>query len=913
VKGAAEAGTDFRGRIVGRESELALLQEFFASERQAFVLTGGPGIGKTTLWEAGLEFAAERGLRVLRARPSDAEAQLSFAGLADLLDEVELTGLAPPQRHALEVALLRVEPAGAAPEPHAIALGLFNALRELAVKEPVVVGVDDIQWLDRSSAEALTFAARRLQGHAVRFLLAKRSEVASALDRAFESQELGHREVGPLSLGAMRRFLFERLELTLPRRTLRRVYEATAGNPLFALEVGRTFAERGAPGIGEDVPVPDAVDDLLGTRVDGLSEPLRRLLLGLALSAELHPAQVTAIAGGDVLEEALSADVVVLDGVRLRPAHPLLAAAARDRSSPVERRDVHRALAEALADPELRARHLALATEHEDPELAATLAAAAAAASARGATEEAVEHAKLALRLSPAGPERVERLLALGEYLLVAGHPQALIDLLSPEVDTLPPGTPRGRAHLLLSVAVMEDDAWAFHVNRALAESEGDPALRASALANKAGVTAVFFATGIAEAEALALEALRLLPDGDPKAERIVLEALGWARIMRGRPIDDLSGRDRVAAAVQHLYQSLERVAGIRLAWRGETREARAAFTRLKSLADERGEALSSVALSLQLCELELRAGEWGAASRVLQEWDQSHDEGFTLTADFARCQALLAAGMGEPGPALEHAMEAIAGVSEERSAWPRLEGLRARGIAALLNHEPEQAAATLRAVWEHTEREGVEDPGAFPVAPDLVEALVEGGELDAATAVTERLSDLAEQQEHPWALATAKRCAALVRLASAAYDEEAAALLEQAAADYERLGLRFDHARSLLNLGRAQRRHRKWAAARSSLEEAAALFDEIGSSGWAEQARSELARIGARRPRPSGELTPSEQRVAELAASGLSNKEIAQELVVTVYTVEAHLKHAYAKLGIRSRSQLAGRLSSQT
>ena len=212
--------------------------------------------------------------------------------------------------------------------------------------------------------------------------------------------------------------------------------------------------------------------------------------------------------------------------------------------------------------------------------------------------------------------------------------------------------------------------------------------------------------------------------------------------------------------------------------------------------------------------------------------------------------------------------------------------------------------------MWDHTRREGVEEPGAFPVAPDLVTALAELGELDEARSVADRLQEEAERQEHPWGLASAKRCAAVVRLAAGTYDEAAAGDLAQAAAAYEQLGLRGDAAHSLLLLGRAQRRLKKWGGARESLERAAAAFEALGSPGWEEEARSELARVGARRPTPSGELTPAERRVVELAADGSSNKEIALALFVSVRTVEAHLTHAYAKLGVRSRAQLARRLS---
>jgi DNA-binding CsgD family transcriptional regulator len=230
-------------------------------------------------------------------------------------------------------------------------------------------------------------------------------------------------------------------------------------------------------------------------------------------------------------------------------------------------------------------------------------------------------------------------------------------------------------------------------------------------------------------------------------------------------------------------------------------------------------------------------------------------------------------------------------------------------GLTELLDHDPARAASSLAAVWEHTEREGIEEPGVFPVGPQLVEARVELGEVEAARAVAARLRQLAEQQAHPWGLAAAKQCEALLEL-TARYDERAAQVLEQAAGEYDALGLRFDAARSLLLLGRLLRRHRKWGAARRVLGSAAAAFDALESPGWAEEARAQLARVGARRPAAEGALTPTERRVVELASDGLANKEIAQTLYVSVKTVEGHLSQAYAKLGIRSRAQLARRLA---
>jgi DNA-binding CsgD family transcriptional regulator len=275
----------------------------------------------------------------------------------------------------------------------------------------------------------------------------------------------------------------------------------------------------------------------------------------------------------------------------------------------------------------------------------------------------------------------------------------------------------------------------------------------------------------------------------------------------------------------------------------------------------------------------------------------------------YDRCRALLAAGRGLPDETQRLATEALALAQRTGLYWDVLEALRARGIGALLTRDLKLAEESLGRIWEHVQREGVE-PGVFPVAPDLVEALTELGKWGEAQAVTDRLRRLSEEHDHPWGLATTRRCAALVQLASRSDGEEAATELAEAAKAYGALGLRFDRARSLLSLGRAQRRLKKWGAARDSLEQAAAEFDELGSPGWAEQARSERARVGGRRPQATGELTPAERRVVELAADGLANKEIARDLFVSVRTVEVHLKHAYAKLGIRSRTQLARRLS---
>jgi hypothetical protein len=490
-------------------------------------------------------------MRVLVARASGAEARLSFAALIDLCDGVdvgELAGVPAPQLAALEVALLRAGAGVAAAEPHAIALGLLNALRALAVSQPLLVAVDDLQWLDPPSADALAFVARRLGSEAVRFLLAKRPGTPSALERALEHIGLERLDVGPLSFGATRQLLFKRLGLSVSRQLLRRIVDSTLGNPLFALELGRMLVERGVPEIGADLPVPDTVEDLLSTRVAELPDQTRRLMLAVALSADLQREELGAMVGTSAVDDAVQDGLLLVDAERVRAAHPLLAGAAMKRSRARERRELHFALANVVADEELSALHMALATERPDDELAA--AHAAAGASARGARAEAIVLANHALRLTPPASEaRGDRLLALAWYLDLAGEMGRLRDLLEPELPSLPAGTVRARVWLLLSQQTTSRnlDELERHVELALAECRGDPGLRAYVLAKESANAAAGLVARIPVAERWAREALAAGRD----TERLALCALGWVRTLTGNPIDELCERSAAAARAE--------------------------------------------------------------------------------------------------------------------------------------------------------------------------------------------------------------------------------------------------------------------------------------------------------------------------------------------------------------------------
>lgn len=913
----ADGAAGDRESVVGREVELARLDHFVRDPcpASAMVLVGGPGIGKTTLWETAVGSARASGARVLMARPSGSAAQLPFVGLIDLcdgLDETELATVPLPQRRALEAALLRAEPVQPAASTTAVALGLLGVVRGLAARVPVVIAIDDLPWLDAPSVEALAFLARRLDEAPVKFLVARRPGRVGALETILSRTGIERVQLAPLSLGAVRRLLFERLGLTMSRPRLLRVVEMTGGNPLFALEVARSLPDRGGASLDGDVLLSESLEEILGDRVAQLPAGVRRVLLAVALSGDARTDQLVGIIDDRALDNAVDAGAVVIDGQRVRASHPLLSAAAEKRSRAGERRRLHLALSETARDEPARAMHLALATTGPDADLAARVAAAADAARARGARQQAALLAAHALRLTPAtAGARAPRVLELAERLDEAGELRRMTALLKAELPSFPAAPLRARAYLLLSESedVHSREQQDHYLEQALAECGGeDRNLRARVLVKQAGHAAAAAVSNLAEAEGWASEGLRDAEESSVR--RYALWALAWIRGLTGRRLDELCAQSAAAAdPTAYISASPERVAAFRLVWRGELDGARASLGSLLALADDRGDPTSYAMVRLHAVELELRAGSFGAAARLLDEWAESSDFETQFRPQYPRCRALLEAGRGAVDEATRWADETIRLAQAAGSRWDELEARRALGIAALVEPAPDRALAALWPVWEHCEREGVLDPGVFPVAPELIEALAELGRFDDAGAITGELRERAVRQDHPWALASAKRCAALVQLAEAGYAETSAALLTEASVELERLGCCFDSARCVLLLGRVQRRFKQWRSARQTLEQAAAVFVSLEADGWAHRARSELERVGGRR-RTDGELTPSEQRVVELAAEGLSNKEIAAALYVTVNTVEVYLARAYATLGVRSRSQLAKRLA---
>jgi len=901
--------------IVGRDAELETIRSFVvgsARDDRALLIAGEAGMGKTRLWTEGVVVGRAAGQRVLRASPAEADTRRSFSGLTDLFDSIAdglISRLPGPQRRALTTALLRTDTGSDATAAEtAIGPAVLGLLRLLAARGPVLVAIDDLPWLDAASATALAFAARRLDRERIRFLLARRNGGLSRFEREARGVTLGRLDIGPLSLGATRQLLADRLGLTPSRREMRHLHEQSRGNPLFALELA---ALGSADAEASGTAIPAAIDEVLGARFDALPPRLREVLLAVALTPGPSLAELTSLVGPRRVEAAARAGLIVLDGSRARPGHPLLAEVAVARSGPGTTRAVHAALARVAEDDDARIRHRAMASVAPDSRLAEQLDLAAERAGARAALADAVDLAAASLRLTPPeDPARMERVLRLADRMILAGEHGSVVELVTPALAALPAGPLRARARLLLVeggfyvTGVHMRQATAA-MDAAVEDAASDPRLLSVTLARRALHDAIGPVTGLRAAERRAREALELATDRAPDARADGAYALGWTAHIRGHWPRELVSRP--IADEPDVMRGLGRILAERFMVEGRIPEARERFERLLALADERGQAWSYVAVRLQLIELELRAGSWDRAAELLDEWAYGAEK-LTSPSGYERTRALLEGGRGDADAARRWATTALEHSEARGLGWDRLESLRALGLAEMAAGRPERARESLQIVWDATRRAHIVDPGLFPVAAELVEALLATGDARGASHIARAVARFGRTCGHPWARVTGLRTAALVDF-EVSRDPSGPARLWAAADEYADLGLLFDRGRTLLALGRAARRHRQWGDARHALEAAVATFDSIGSGGWSDLARDDLSRIGGRRPAGAATLTPAERRVADLAIDGLANKEIAGRLGVSTATVERHLSRAYAKVGVASRTQLIRRL----
>jgi DNA-binding CsgD family transcriptional regulator len=861
-------------QLVGRENETARLHAFvaeLAGGPSALVVEGEPGIGKTALFEALLAQAA--GPRVLRARCAQAESGLAYAGLADLLGRVTdtvLAALPSPQQRSLEVVLGRAEVGQDPVEPHLLGRATLRVLQALAAATPLLVAIDDVQWLDPASARTLTFALRRLEAVPVGVLVIRRGPggpLPLGLDDALPQGRRDRLLVGPLDPNHLELLVEERLGEPLPRSLRRRVAAAAGGNPLYALELGAAQRRSGHLR-GDLLPLPAGLEELLADRLERLpseaSEPLAAVA-GLAAPTVGLIAAVLGEHAKTALDTALDAGVLLVEEGRLRFSHPLFGVAASARLAPSARRALHARLAATLVDPEERARHLVLAVEGPDAGVAAAVEQGADRARARGAPEVAAELAEAAVRLTP--PDRVEELrrrrVAAGYHWVTAGEVVRGRAHLAAALRSAPPGRVRADLRWRLGMLVLVDDVDGAVelLEAALAESGGDQALQAMVARRLAGP--YWWQGRLREALRLirrAVEQAEAL--GDPRGllDALNLNVLG--ALIAGELPPDLPGRvEQLARAARprpaHEDPDLI-LSQVDLA-RGDTRSAATRLERLYQRAVEQGNELGLIWAPAVLAEVELARGRWPRAQRLA---DEALRTARRLASPFWLARGLLAAALvdahlGNAEAARTAALELLDAAERGGLVPLMLEGRAVLGFVALSRGDANAAHAELGPLLQRLGDVGVREPTWARLVWSELDALVELGQLDRAAALAEELAARGRALDRPFALATAARARGLV------------------------------------------------LAARQTLAQALALFEGLGARLWSARTTAELARIGGRAA-ATGALTPTERRVAELVAEGRTNREVADLLFLSAKTVAAHLTSAYAKLGVRSRTELA-------
>jgi DNA-binding CsgD family transcriptional regulator len=915
--------------LLGREAELAAVGGFLAACDRwplALVVRGEPGIGKTSVWREGVRVARERGLCALVAAPGELEAQISFAALGDLLWGVlerVLEGLPGQQRRALEVALRvsELDPGEGAPlDQGAVSFAFLSALRGLAAGGPVLVAVDDVQWLDAASATVLSYAFRRLRGDRIGLLVSQRvgreEPVALGLEHALEPDRLTVLRLGPLTFGALQRLLNRSLRGALPRPVLGRVYELSGGNPFFALELGRA-GERGSIGLELGGRLPVTLEAVVRDRIAGLPVETRRCL-GAAAALSVPTLTLVAAVSDVELGPAVAAGVVELDGEVVQFAHPLLRSAAYACLPPGERSELHRRLADVVEDVEEQAWQLALASERPESGVAGRLDRAASHAYTRGATVAAAELSARALALTPSSevPARQERTLRAAQYHFEAGDSGAARELLERLVASTPAGHLRARAFARLarmSNYIASPGLAAERFRRALAEVGGDLALRAE-IEEGLVWSLVLLREELDAAEVHAQAAVDLahqVGDASLACEALTARAVAAFYLGRGGPMT-LMGP---ALELEHATANLP-----------VSRQPRWAFGALLMLADELEPARHNLELAWRRVE---QRGEDGFVPLLLSRlsycawlaggWQRSRElaiEGYEAAirteqrpqlAIVLAARAVIEAHLGDIDNATAAADECLA-LADRASAVGRTAASGALGVLELSLGNLEQAGRHLEPMLARVHPGGVGEPDELRFGPYAVEALISLGRTEDAAAGIAQLEGLARAAHSPSLGAALERCRGLLAIASG---DTGTALdrLERALAGHDRVPVPFERAHTLLALGSAQRRAKQRGAARRSLEQALDVFDRLGARLWSERTRGEFARIGGRAPSRDA-LSATEQRVAALVAAGHTNTEVAAELFLTVHTVEKALTRIYSKLGIRSRTELAHKLA---
>ncbi len=898
----------------GRRAELGVLDGLIeavrAGESRVLVVRGEPGVGKTAL----LDHLAGRahGCRVVRAAGVQSEMELAFAGLhqlcAPMLDHLE--AIPVPQRDALRTAFGLS--AGPVPDRFLVALAALSLLSEIAAEQPLICVVDDEQWLDRASAQALGFVARRLEAEPVGLVFAARvpgDEVAGLPELTVEG----------LGEGDARALLDSVLTGPLDVRVRDQIVAETRGNPLALLELPRGMTPvqlAGGFGLPGVIPLPSRIEESFRRQLDALPAGTRRLLQLAAAEPADDPVLVRRAAerlgiGVQAAAPAVEAGLVEI-GARMRFWHPLVRSAAYRSASVQDRQVVHGALAEVTdpaADPDRRAWHRAHASTGPDEDVAAELERSASRAQARGGLAAAAAFLERAALLTPETGRRAQRLLAAAQAKRDAGALDAALGLLV-AVEAGPLDALQGAEveHLRGQIALEQrrgSDAARLLLSAARRLEPLDPGLARETHLEALWEAAMLDGPGdVGEAA----EAARAAPSGarPPRAVDVLLDAFAL-RLIEGH-----------AAAAPALSRALETVltldvgtddvgrwlwlAGGRVSqiialelWDAESWHALA--SRQARFARGAG-ALVHLQFALNyLARTHILAGELATAAQLIEE------------------DRLIAGATGNP-PVAHNAMMLAAWRGQERETSELIEATgpeaTARGLGRLVSFAAYARSVLYNGLGRYdaardAARRAFERNhlGYGPlVVPELAEAAARTGDMKLVTALLEWLSERTRVVPTDWALGIEARTRALL-----SEGEAAESCYRVSIEQLGRTRVRAQLARGHLLYGEWLRRERRRSEAREQLRTAHEMLDAMGMEGFAERARRELLATGEtarkRTVQATVELTAQEAQVARLARDGLSNPQIGARLFISTRTVQYHLGKVFAKLGISSRAQL--------
>ena len=904
--------------LYGRESELSVLDQLIDgihARGVAVVVRGEAGIGKSSLLEAANRSAGARGMVVLRTIGAQSEAHLPFAGLHQLLQPLlaDFDKLPPPQRTALEAAFGMAETA--APDLFLIALATLDLLGDVAERAPLLLIVEDAQWLDRSTSEVLTFVARRVQMEPILLLVA----IRDGSESVFETARLDEMRLPPLDEASAGELLDSNAPDLVP--TVReRVLEEAAGNPLALIELPAELEFRGRVGtmLPDQLPLSARLEGAFAARLPELPRATQMLLLVAAADDDASLAEVLSAAaiieggavGTDAFSPAITARLAEVDNVHMRFRHPLVRSAVYQAASAMDRQAVHTALSEVLAGrPGRSVWHRAAAAIGEDEGVALELEAVAENARHRGAIASAVAALERAAQLSGNRELTAGRLLRAAELAVELGRMDAAARLLREAESLAIAPLDRGR---LAWIRVMCDPGPPGERTRmrSLIETAsrvgvaGDSALSLRLL--WAAATSGFWADRENELSDEIVAVAERLPvrEDDPWLLAVLAYA---APIERGGVVVDRVSRltpDPIEPDNMWLLSAAAATVG---AFDLAEGFATASVVGLR----ERGR-LGALAQALVLrAWSEIHIGRWDVAMPDAVEADRlAQETGQPIWGGGARVALSILAGLrGE-----EEAAEALASQAErvglQFGARAVLSVVQlARGLTALGAGRHGDAYAQLRRMFNPSDPAYHRMESCWAIG-NLAEAAVHSGRADEVRALMAELEALVERTPSPWLHVAMRHARALL-----ADDAEAEAFF-QAGLEADLTRWPFDRARLLLAYGAWLRRQRRVAESRVSLRAAREGFDALGVVSWGERARQELRASGeTSRARTLGardQLTPQELQIARMAAEGLTNREIGQKLYLSHRTVGAHLRSIFPKLGVASRRQLTAALAGE-